>query len=79
MTEQQIRDKYIGCLVGGAIGDALGYPIEFLKESEIKNKYGFVEYYRERIFCLYFSTFNIFLFKIRLLILKLIKVLQKNG
>ncbi len=28
-------DKYRGCLVGGAAGDALGYPVEFLNEREI--------------------------------------------
>ncbi len=33
-------DKIRGCLFGGAIGDALGYPVEFLKRSEIINKYG---------------------------------------
>lgn len=29
-----------GCLIGGAIGDALGWPIEFMKSNEIKKKYG---------------------------------------
>lgn len=24
------RDKIRGCLLGGAVGDALGYPVEFL-------------------------------------------------
>ncbi len=33
-------NKFKGCLIGGAIGDALGYPVEFLKLSEIKEKYG---------------------------------------
>ena len=34
-------DKFEGCLLGGAIGDALGYPIEFNRSIEsIKNKYG---------------------------------------
>lgn len=28
-------DKYRGCLIGGAAGDALGYPVEFLNEHEI--------------------------------------------
>lgn len=35
-----MKEKYIGCLVGGAIGDALGLPVEFLKFNEIKRKYG---------------------------------------
>lgn len=30
----------LGCLLGGALGDALGYPIEFMKCSEIQKKYG---------------------------------------
>jgi len=34
-------EKFEGCLLGGAIGDALGYPIEFNRSIEsIKNKYG---------------------------------------
>ena len=33
-------DKIRGCLFGGAVGDALGYPIEFKKESAIWEKYG---------------------------------------
>lgn len=33
-------DKFRGCLIGGAIGDALGYPVEFLSLDQIKNKYG---------------------------------------
>lgn len=33
-------DKFRGCLMGGAAGDALGYAIEFLSESRIFDKYG---------------------------------------
>lgn len=33
-------DKIKGCMFGGAIGDALGYPVEFLSEKEIKERYG---------------------------------------
>ena len=34
-------DKVKGCLIGGAIGDALGYPIEFIRSVDsIKNIYG---------------------------------------
>ncbi len=29
-----------GCLLGGAIGDALGWPVEFLKYREITKRYG---------------------------------------
>lgn len=33
-------DKYRGCLIGGAAGDALGFPIEFMEEGEIFERYG---------------------------------------
>lgn len=35
-----LQDKIRGSLIGGAIGDALGYPIEFLSLSSIQKKYG---------------------------------------
>lgn len=34
------KDKIRGCILGGAIGDALGAPIEFLNYNEIINEYG---------------------------------------
>lgn len=34
------RSRYLGCLLGGAVGDALGFPIEFMKENYIWEKYG---------------------------------------
>lgn len=33
-------DKYRGCLIGGAAGDALGYAVEFLSHGAIVQKYG---------------------------------------
>ena len=33
-------DNFAGCLVGGAIGDALGYVIEFMESDAIFQKYG---------------------------------------
>lgn len=33
-------DKYRGCLIGGACGDALGYPVEFLSTQNIISRYG---------------------------------------
>lgn len=33
-------DKFRGCLIGGAAGDALGYAVEFLDEAAIFEKYG---------------------------------------
>ena len=35
-----LQDKIRGSLVGGAIGDALGYPVEFLSYSQIQRRYG---------------------------------------
>jgi hypothetical protein len=32
--------KYQGCLLGGAVGDALGYAVEFLQDEQIFRKYG---------------------------------------
>lgn len=34
------QEYFRGCLIGGAIGDALGWPVEFLKYNEIVKKYG---------------------------------------
>lgn len=33
-------DKFRGCLIGGAAGDALGYAVEFLSESAIRARFG---------------------------------------
>lgn len=33
-------DKFRGCLIGGAAGDALGYAVEFLDEGTIHERYG---------------------------------------
>lgn len=35
-----LQQRYRGCLLGGAVGDALGYPVEFIKENTIWNNYG---------------------------------------
>lgn len=37
---ETIRDLYRGCLLGGAVGDALGAPVEFLSRAEIIQKFG---------------------------------------
>jgi len=34
------QEFFRGCLLGGAIGDALGWPVEFLKLHEIVKRYG---------------------------------------
>src|SRR5579862_5561601 len=33
-------DTFLGCLLGGAMGDALGYPVEFEKGAEILRRIG---------------------------------------
>lgn len=33
-------EKYRGCLIGGAAGDALGYPVEFMSVNAIKERFG---------------------------------------
>lgn len=40
MMKYNLNDRIRGSMIGGAIGDALGYPVEFLSWSNIKNKYG---------------------------------------
>jgi ADP-ribosylglycohydrolase len=35
-----LNDRIRGCLIGGAIGDALGWPVEFMRLDEIIRKYG---------------------------------------
>ena len=39
-TNGVIRDRFRGCLLGGAVGDALGAPVEFMKLSEIRQRFG---------------------------------------
>jgi ADP-ribosylglycohydrolase len=34
------QEFYRGCLIGGAIGDALGWPVEFKKHDQIVQQYG---------------------------------------
>ena len=35
-----LRDRIRGSLIGGAAGDALGYPVEFMSRNQILAKYG---------------------------------------
>lgn len=35
-----LRDKFRGCLIGGAAGDALGYAVEFKSLQQIRDIYG---------------------------------------
>ncbi len=40
MTNQDMRNRFRGCLIGGAVGDALGAPVEFMSHDEIVRKFG---------------------------------------
>ncbi len=37
---QLLQDRIRGCLLGGAAGDALGYPVEFMRLADIRDRYG---------------------------------------
>lgn len=40
VPEESVRERYQGCLLGGAVGDALGAPVEFMRHSEITKAFG---------------------------------------
>lgn len=40
MICKEVSDRIRGCLFGGAAGDALGYPVEFLWIDDIRKRYG---------------------------------------
>jgi ADP-ribosylglycohydrolase len=40
MSEPTRRERMIGCLLGGAVGDALGAPVEFLSWPQIEKRFG---------------------------------------
>jgi ADP-ribosylglycohydrolase/5-methylcytosine-specific restriction endonuclease McrBC regulatory subunit McrC len=35
-----IKERFLGCLLGGAVGDALGAPVEFMKREDILQRFG---------------------------------------
>jgi ADP-ribosylglycohydrolase len=35
-----LKDRFLGCMLGGAVGDALGAPVEFLARREIVDRFG---------------------------------------
>ncbi|MCP3799483.1 ADP-ribosylglycohydrolase family protein [Allokutzneria sp. A3M-2-11 16] len=37
---QLTKDRLLGCLLGGAVGDALGAPVEFMSLRDIRARYG---------------------------------------
>lgn len=40
ITDDTLRDRFRGCLVGLAIGDALGAAVEFMEEDRVRARYG---------------------------------------
>lgn len=40
MADASILSRFTGCLLGGALGDALGYPVEFMNTEEIRSSFG---------------------------------------
>ena len=40
IQDKKFRNTYLGCLLGGAAGDALGAPVEFMSESAIRARFG---------------------------------------
>src|SRR5438445_369417 len=39
-TKDGLEQIFRGCLLGGAVGDALGAPVEFLSLAQIRERYG---------------------------------------
>ena len=35
-----VKEQFIGCLLGGAVGDALGASVEFMRRAEILDRFG---------------------------------------
>lgn len=65
-----------------AINDREFFKSQFMKYANkelgnIRTRFGFLEYYRERLFSKYFSTFNILGFRFRLLLYKLLMKVKK--
>lgn len=40
MSEISLKDRFLGCFLGGAVGDALGAPVEFQSLHSICSQYG---------------------------------------
>jgi ADP-ribosylglycohydrolase len=40
VDQRRTKQHYLGCLLGGAVGDALGAPIEFMSLAAIRRKFG---------------------------------------
>lgn len=40
LADPRVQDMYRGCLLGGAVGDALGAPVEFMSMEQIAQAFG---------------------------------------
>ncbi|MGN1339776.1 MAG: ADP-ribosylglycohydrolase family protein [Oscillospiraceae bacterium] len=40
MAETTTISRFTGCMLGGALGDALGYPVEFMRREDIRRAFG---------------------------------------
>ncbi len=38
--KRTVQERFLGCLLGGAVGDALGAPVEFMTRTEILRRFG---------------------------------------
>lgn len=38
--KRTIQGRFLGCLLGGAVGDAMGAPVEFMSHDEIRHQFG---------------------------------------
>ncbi len=38
--QRTVQGRFQGCLLGGAVGDALGAPVEFMSRDEIRQRFG---------------------------------------
>ena len=37
---RSVQERFLGCLLGGAVGDALGAPVEFMSRADILRRFG---------------------------------------
>lgn len=49
MTPVSPRDRFLGCLLGLGIGDALGMPVEGWSQERIAATYGWIDHYLPRL------------------------------
>ena len=40
MLEIDLKERFLGCFLGGAVGDALGAPVEFKSLNDIRDRFG---------------------------------------